>query len=490
MTDYKNPFRSGRYRTPYDPVTFNPFGEKANVRAADSVVRPGAAPSFNYLDPVAGYVAPVYETARDAVSSVGDVVAGGPSDPAPAPTHSAGSLPGVLDLIAPGSTHADRAANIAIDQFTGLPFGIASTLINPRIVDTSWGTPFNTGGGGIIGAGGELSRRNLERVYAQALQEHAPSGEGTPEYLQEAFGGGAIPTHAPGATTNFYAPGQVPGVNTPIATHEGFIPGTRVVSGNTDLITGLSPREGQSTVFADEVDAFAQERIRAEQEQAALAAAEEAERERIRQEQEDAAAARLAEIEQRRVREAAEQARAEAQRQANIRAANEELARRNREREESGQAQQQGRAVTDRHGNPVRDSGGGIVTDRPTERDSDGGGGGGGGRWVCSVMFHEGHWTMEEFKQMTRWSLKFAKDNPWWLGGYNRWGKWVAKNLVKNSPFWQSVTQAFYDYNVHGRRSWKARLAQAVIYPGSLIAHLNGAQAPKQFRLATKEELE
>ena len=361
-----------------------------------------------------------------------------------------------------------------------LPGQTLDERLQPRTRPTSWGTDFTTRPGraiesvlpGPLGAvariGGEISRRNLERVYDEALAEHAPTGETNPDYLQEAYGGGATQTWAPGATTNFYAPGDVPGVRTPIATHEGFIPGTRVVSGNTDLITGLSPREGQSAVFADEVDAFAQERIRAEQEQAALAAAEEAERERIRQEQEAAAAARLAEIEQRRVREAAEQARAEAQRQANIRAANEELARRNREREESGQAQQQGRAVTDRHGNPVRDSGGGIVTDRPTERDSggDSGGGGGGGTWCCTAAQKHGM-PIKKIKELRKWH---RQQSEVWQNGYDRWGYYIAEKLVRKSKFWAEVTEAGHDWFVNRYYTPKGALAWAVIVPGSYIA--------------------
>ena len=398
-----------------------------------------------------------------------------------------------------------QSLNAAIDATTGLPFGIASTLVNPRIVPTSWGTPFNTGGGGIIGLGGELSRRNLERVHGQALAEHAPTGETNPHYLQEAFGGGATPTHAPGATTNFYAPGTIPGVNTPIATHAGFIPGTRVVSGNTNLISGLptDPHTGQAVTDATTIDTFAQERIAAEAAQRRQAEAAALEDRRLReaaaaaerQREADRIAAQRAE-QTRRERAAAEAARAEAQRQANVRAANAALeAQRQRDRD-SGRSQiQQGRAVTDSRGRAVTDSSGRTVTDRPSTRNESsggGGGGGGGGRWCCSVMVHEDLWSEKrEFARMTAWSLKkFGVKHNWWLAGYNSWGKWVAKNIVKKFGWGKTLMQSFYDYHVESKPyTWKTLAAQAIIFPGAFIAAKLGAKAPEGFRLAKKEEI-
>ena len=386
MPDYRNPLG-------YNPATFNPFGQQAYVRSAGGFNRPSAAPTFNYLSPVSGYQA--YSAPAPAAPEGGGVpvqASGGDSAP-PQVSRSTDSVGNPLDLIlnaisgnlGDAGDYTNTAANTVIDAVTGLPFGIASTLLNPTIVDTPWGTPFNQGGGGIIGAGGALSRRNLERVYGQALAEHAPTGETDANYLQEAYGGGVIPTHAPGATTNFYAPGQIPGVTTPIATHAGFIPGTRVVSGNTDLIAGLpiDPHTGQAVTDATTIDAFAQERIRAEE---AIAAQREADRraaaarsadearraaqeaERLRQE-EAARIARENAERSRREREAAEAARAEAQRQANIRAANEALRRQQESDRDSGRAHYSGgSAVTDSRGNAVRDSSGRTVTS--------------GGRWT------------------------------------------------------------------------------------------------------------
>ena len=316
-----------------------------------------------------------------------------------------------------------RAINAGIDAVTGLPFGIASTLVNPRVVPTSWGTDFNTGGGGLIGAGGELSRRNLERVYDDALAEHAPTGETNPDYLQEAFGGGTIPTHAPDATTNFYAPGDALGTTTPIATHEGIIPGTRVVSGNTDLLPPEVDANNDGTVSSIEVDNFADP--------------------------------------------TSEPRQAYEQRQSNIRAANQEL----REQQESGQSQTRGgSAVTDSSGNPVRDTSGTIVTSGATRNEpsggGDSGGGGGGGTWCCTAAMKHGM-PVSKVKALRKWH---RQQSQLWQDGYDVWGYWVAEKMVKNSPFWASVTEAGHDVFVNRNWSWKGALAWAVIVPGSYVA--------------------
>ena len=255
----------------------------------------------------------------------------------------------------------------------------------PGTRETSWGTDFTTSPGGAVSAalppgfgaiaaiGGGISRANLERVHGRI--------EENPEY------------------GNFYAPGEIPGIDTPIATHEGFIPGTRVVSGAIQNVPGLVA-EGETTAYAGEVDAFAaarraeaeriaeENRIVAEEqarqaqleEDARIAAQQEAERQRQAREQaERERLAREREEQTRRERAAAERARAEAQRQEEIRRANAELERQRQQDRDNERAQiQQGRAVTDRHGRAVRDSGGRIVTDRPSQRNDSGGGGGGG----------------------------------------------------------------------------------------------------------------
>ena len=139
------------------------------------------------------------------------------------------------DKLTPGMVdRLHSTINKGIDAVTGLPFGIASTLVNPKIVSTPWGTDFNTGGGGIIGVGGNASLRNLTNIHNKALAEHAPTGETDPNYLQEAFGGGAVDlSGTPDSKNRFFTPGSLPTVatsgnldgtvNTPIAVSEGFI---------------------------------------------------------------------------------------------------------------------------------------------------------------------------------------------------------------------------------------------------------------------------
>lgn len=236
----------------------------------------------------------------------------------------------------------------------------AEALAQPTVKNTSWGDQFTTGPGGAISAalpgglgalalaGGELSRRNLENIHDKALAEHAPTGETNPDYLREAFGGGAVDlTGTPDSTNRFFAPGSLPTVatrgneagtvTTPIAISEGIIPGTRVVSGNTDLLPPQTDANRDGIVSAREIDALADPN--------------------------SAVAKEVARV------------------NANKATANAELARRNQEREDNNQPPQQGRAVTDRHGNAVRDSSGGIVTDRPTQyggSDNDSGGSSGG----------------------------------------------------------------------------------------------------------------
>ena len=379
-----------------------------------------------------------------------------------------------------------HAINTGIDVLSGLPFGITSTLVNPQMQETSWGTDFNTGGGGLIGVGGRASLANLERVYGN-IQEN-------PEY------------------GNFYAPGDIPGVNTPIATHEGLVPGTRVVSGNVDLLPESVDANQDGVRDAAEVDAYVAERqrIAAEQEAArvreeqraalatdtisysdgqygygdqrfqsfaeaetaeanAIAAQAQREREAAEAAARERAAAEAAAAEQtRREREAAEAARAEAERQENIRRANEELARSNQEREDSGQAPQQGRAVTDSRGNPVRDSSGGIVTDRPTDHGGgdSGGGGGGGGTWCCTAAMSHGM-PVSKVKALRKWH---RQQSQLWQDGYDRWGFYLAEKLVKKSPFWASVTEAGHDWFVNRYYTPKGALAWLMIVPGSYIA--------------------
>ena len=117
-----------------------------------------------------------------------------------------------------------------------------------------------------------------------------------------------------------------------------------------------------------------------------------------------------------------------------------------------------------------------------------------GGRWCCSSMVHAGLWSEKrEFARMTSWSIKrFAPKHSWWLQGYNKWGKWVAKNIVSKFDWGKDLMQSFYDYHVESKPySYKTFLAQAIIFPASWVVGTFGKEeelgAP---RVATKEEIE
>lgn len=398
--------------------------------------------------------------------------------PLPRPANG-GLLDGIVDVALPGEGWQGKTLNKAIDAVTGLPFGIASTLINPRVVDTSWGTPFNTGGGGIIGAGGELSRRNLESIYKDVVLGEADRlGVNPADVTQH-------PDFDP-AQQGFYGPDTI-GSSTPLAASDNIL-GGRVVSGNTDLAIQQNPGldvngDGQLTANELQNAAAAQEQIRMEQ-------ARQAEIERLEQERQYAAAeqARVAAEEAERARQeeltrqqrAAEAAaRQEAERQAAREAAAEEarqqeaarLAEAQRRANETGRDQSVGTGspVTDRHGNPVRDSSGGVVTDNRTTvspDNDDGGGGGGGGTWCCTAAMKQGM-SITKVKELRKWH---RQQSDIWQNGYDRWGKFIADNLVANSPFWSSVTEEGHNLFVNKKLTAKGALAWLVIAPGSYIA--------------------
>lgn len=137
------------------------------------------------------------------------------------------SVPGIGDVNVPNA-----AINTTLD--TALPvvpgLGLVSTLINPTMVETSWGTPFNTGGGGLIGVAGQLSLNNLENIYGETQS-------GTEGY-------------------DFYAPGSLPGTTTPIGLSPGLFGFGTVVSGNTDMMPSQADLNNDGTITADEVKAF------------------------------------------------------------------------------------------------------------------------------------------------------------------------------------------------------------------------------------------
>ena len=121
-------------------------------------------------------------------------------------------IPGIGDV-----NITDTATNLALDQIVGTAIdplfgglGIVSALVNPTMEETSWGTPFNTGGGGLIGVLGQLSLNDLENAYAETQK-------GTEGY-------------------EFFAPGTIEGVDTPLAIKPGIFGFGEVVSGATNLL--------------------------------------------------------------------------------------------------------------------------------------------------------------------------------------------------------------------------------------------------------------
>ena len=92
---------------------------------------------------------------------------------------------------------------------------------------------------------------------------------------------------------------------------------------------------------------------------------------------------------------------------------------------------------------------------------------------------------------MTSWSVKrFGPEHSWWLPGYNKWGKLVAKHIVKRTNWGKDLMQAFYDYHVENKGyTWKTAAAQAIIFPGAFVCGHVWTKAPTSFRLANEEEI-
>ena len=277
---------------------------------------------------------------------------------------------------------SQREVNFQDTPFTSAPGAAISAALPPGL-------------GAIAAIGGGISRANLERIH----NEHGNYSADT--------GLGVVPA------------GQLPGVTTPLAVSPAPIGGEgwTVISGNTDLAIQQNPGldvngDGQLTSRELQQAIAANEQIQREQEQAAEIERLEQERQYAAAEQARVAAeaaerARQAELEESQ-RRAEEAARAEAQRQANKRAAEEEARRQEdarraeaqRRANETGRDQTYGGGspVTDSRGNAVRDSSGGVVTDRHEtvrpERDSGGGGGGGDSCFAAGAKFlmHDGRY--------------------------------------------------------------------------------------------------
>jgi len=122
-----------------------------------------------------------------------------------------------------------------------------------------------------------------------------------------------------------------------------------------------------------------------------------------------------------------------------------------------------------------------AIDDQFDANESTSGGGGGdagGGSYCCTKMVDHELWkTRREFALMHKWH----REQPqWWRDGYDVWGNVIAETLLKkNSPFWTSVMQSFYDHHVKKKKhTLKSLLANAIIYPGVItfgyIAKITG----------------
>ena len=108
-------------------------------------------------------------------------------------------------------------------------------------------------------------------------------------------------------------------------------------------------------------------------------------------------------------------------------------------------------------------------------------------------MVQEGKWSEKrEFARMTSWSIrKFAPKHSWWLKGYSKWGKWVAKNIVLKTNWGKDLMQHFYNYHVEGKPyTAKTLAAQLIIFPPAWVAGTLGKDVKLgKPTLATIEEI-
>ena len=167
-----------------------------------------------------------------------------------------------------------------------------------------------------------------------------------------------------------------------------------------------------------------------------------AEQQRLAQENARAAAAAQAAAQQQANRRAAQEAAAQ-QEAARIAAAQQRANESGREQTVGG-----GAPVTDRHGNAVKDSSGGIVTDRQVtvqpERDNDdsgGGGGGGGGTVICTALMNTGHISKAERDETFKDTVKLLGKRT--VRGYQKWAKSQAW-LVERSAIMQQIWLPMY----------------------------------------------
>ena len=96
-----------------------------------------------------------------------------------------------------------------------------------------------------------------------------------------------------------------------------------------------------------------------------------------------------------------------------------------------------------------------------------GGDSGGGGTYCCTASVKQKVMTNKELYALHKWHHSQSK---WWINGYDKWGKFIAKNLVSKYKYFAHLTKAFGEWKVKGKFSFKALQAAMIIYPGVIIA--------------------
>ena len=458
------------------PVWHNPYGAAINVGYGPGEVDPRLAQAAGYAPQKGiGTVVPGYaryqryneETGQFEDVGVQELNLGELSEAGKKFVENfklnnpAGSLKALMGLVgnAEGLTAADKQAieKSARDQIGDafdkigvgpMSLGIGSTLLNPRYIETPWGTPFNAGGGGIIGLGGAASYKNLLNIWNKQQ-----AGEEGYEFFE------------PGTIS---AGNQFGTVTTPLAISPAPFGTGEVISGNTDLAMQQNPHldiNGDGQLTTTELRSYAQaeaaekaavqaRNVAGEAQSADAARRASMEADRVRAEQQRLAAANA---------KAAAAAQAAAQQQANRRAAQEAAAAQEAERVARAQriANETGREQTVGGGGPVTDSSGKpvtsvnsrtgqkeIVTDRmitvQPERDNDdsgGGGGGGGGTVICTALMNTGHISKAERDETFKDTVKLLGKRT--VRGYQKWAKSQAW-LVERSAIMQQIWLPMY----------------------------------------------
>jgi len=104
--------------------------------------------------------------------------------------------------------------------------------------------------------------------------------------------------------------------------------------------------------------------------------------------------------------------------------------------------------------------------------------------WVCSKMYHLGHWSPLKIAKLRKWHMAKSKT---WHRGYDVWGKLVAKYLVNDST--ASFAEAFYDAHVAKKGvTLKSIIADIVMSPAYVIGLFSNKEF-KSFTIADAKQV-